>query len=406
MAVIWRAHDATLERLVAVKVLDLALSGDARMRDLVRREAWAAARLNHPDVASVHDFVVVGDHIGVLVMQLVEGEPLADLIALGPLPWRETVRIGLRIARVLALAHSRGVIHRDITPDNVVVEADRVTVLDFGIAARVGEPDEDSTGASFGTPAYVAPERLDGTPAQTATDVYALGVVLFEMMTGRVPFKVAGWDDVAADHGPVPTPRSPGAPRKLSSLVRSMLDRDPAERPTAAEVVVALETPLRSRALAAAGAGAAVVVAAMAMWWPASTPRQPQTQGPQVITVLPSESPTTGTPSATVTPGPIGTPGTQPASPTTVGPDRTGGPAPVPVSVDRTKQALLRMLDEAEADGSLRADVVLDFRQVIQNLRRPEEWANVKAKIAARQQEGALPPALAERMLSEVDAIG
>src|SRR5688572_26743395 len=231
MAVIWRAHDETLERLVAVKVLDLALSGDARMRDLVRREAWAAARLNHPDVASVHDFVVDGDHVGVLVMQLVEGEPLADLIALGPLPWRETVRIGLRIARVLALAHSRGVIHRDITPDNVVVEADRVTVLDFGIAARVGEPDEDSTGASFGTPAYVAPERLDGTPAQTATDVYALGVVLFEMMTGRVPFKVAGWDDVATDHGPVPTPRPPGAPRRLSILVRCMLDRDPAERP-------------------------------------------------------------------------------------------------------------------------------------------------------------------------------
>jgi len=394
MAVIWRAHDETLERLVAVKVLDLALSGDARMRDLVRREAWAAARLNHPDVASVHDFVVVGDHVGVLVMQLVEGEPLADLIARGPLPWRETVRIGLRIARVLALAHSRGVIHRDITPDNVVVEADRVTVLDFGIAARVGEPDDDSTGASFGTPAYVAPERLDGTPAQTATDVYALGVVLFEMMTGRVPFKVATWEDVAADHGPVPVPRSPGAPRRLSALVRSMLDREPGERPTAAEVVVALETPLRSRALAAAGAGAAVVVAAVLMWWPASTPPRPQTQGPQEILVVPSESPTAGSPSpspATV-PGPV--------------PDRTGGSVPVPVSVNQTKQSLMRMLDQAEADGSIRHDVALDLRQVIQNLRKPEEWENVKAKIAARQREGAMPATLANRMISEVDAIG
>lgn len=393
MAVIWRAHDETLERLVAVKVLDLALSGDARMRDLVRREAWAAARLNHPDVASVHDFVVVGDHVGVLVMQLVEGEPLADLIARGPLTWRETVRIGLRIARVLALAHSRGVIHRDITPDNVIVEGDRVTVLDFGIAARIGEPDEDSTGASFGTPAYVAPERLDGTPAQTATDVYALGVVLFEMMTGRVPFRVASWEEVAAEHGPVPLPRSPGAPRRLSTLVRCMLDSDPAERPTASEVVEALESPLRSRALAAAGAGAAVVVAAVAMWWPASSSPQPQTQGPQVITVVPSESPSAEQPPSSPVPIPV------------LIPERTGA-APVPVSVDRTKQALLQMLDQAEADGSVRPDVALDFRQVIHNLRKPAEWENVKAKIAAREKEGALNSALAGKMLAEVDAIG
>jgi serine/threonine-protein kinase len=130
MAVIWRAHDETLERLVAVKVLDLSLSGDARMRDLVRREAWAAARLNHPDVASVHDFVQVGD-FGVLVMQLVEGSPVADLIAAGPLPWQEALRIGMRVAQVLDHAHHRGVIHRDITPDNIVVHGDRVTVLDF-----------------------------------------------------------------------------------------------------------------------------------------------------------------------------------------------------------------------------------------------------------------------------------
>src|SRR5688500_18627737 len=88
MAVIWRAHDETLERLVAVKVLDLSLAGDVRMRELVRREAWAAARLNHPDVAGVHDFIQLGD-FGVLVMEVVEGTPVADLIAAGPMPWRE-----------------------------------------------------------------------------------------------------------------------------------------------------------------------------------------------------------------------------------------------------------------------------------------------------------------------------
>ncbi|HEX6683343.1 MAG TPA: protein kinase [Candidatus Limnocylindrales bacterium] len=389
MAVIWRAHDETLERLVAVKVLDLALSGDSRMRDLVRREAWAAARLNHPDVASVHDFVLVGDHIGVLVMQLVEGEPLADLIALGPLPWRETVRIGLRIAKVLALAHSRGVIHRDITPDNVIVEADRVTVLDFGIAARIGEPDEDSTGASFGTPAYVAPERLDGTPAHTATDVYALGVVLFEMMTGRVPFKVATWDQVAADHGPPPVPRQQGAPSRLSTLVVRMLAREATARPTAAEVVGALETPDRSRPLAAAAVGAAAVVAAAVIWWPEPPSRGPQTQGPPAVSVSPSAA-------ASQPPEVVSEP--TPAVTTT-------GPAPVRVSADQTKQALYNLLSQGQAEGSIRADAALDLRQVIQNLREPSEWEHVKAKISARQAEGAVSAAFADRLRSEVDAL-
>jgi len=405
MAVIWRAHDETLERLVAVKVLDLALSGDARMRDLVRREAWAAARLNHPDVASVHDFVVVGQDIGVLVMQLVEGEPLADLIARGPLPWRETVRIGLRIARVLALAHSRGVIHRDITPDNVIVGADRVIVLDFGIAARVGEPDEDNTGASFGTPAYVAPERLDGTPAQTATDVYALGVVFFEMMTGRVPFRVASWDEVASDHGPPPVPRSPGAPRRLSLLVTRMMARDAAARPTAAEVVAALEAPGRSRVLVAASAGAAAVLAAVAIWLPSSTtPREStqdrQTRAPQVIPASPSGWPPGSPSGSTSSTSPSKAP---PAMPKAV--PRTTGPAPVPVSVDQTKQAMLDLLAQGEVEGSIRPDAALDLRQVIQNLRYPSEWENVKAKISVREREGALTPALADRLHSEVDAL-
>ena len=278
MAVIWRAHDETLERLVAVKVLDLSLSGDARMRDLVRREAWAAARLNHPDVASVHDFVQVGD-FGVLVMQLVEGSPVADLIAAGPLPWQEALRIGMRVAQVLDHAHHRGVIHRDITPDNIVVHGDRVTVLDFGIAAKIGEPDDDSTGASFGTPAYVAPERLDGTPAQTGTDIYALGVVLFEMLTARIPFRVRGWDDVAADHGPVPLLRVSGLPPQVRSLVAQMLARDATARPRAEQVAEVLREALsarRSHVLVAAAVTVAMVGAALVIWWP-----RPQAQLPR-----------------------------------------------------------------------------------------------------------------------------
>jgi serine/threonine-protein kinase len=365
MAVIWRAHDETLERLVAVKVLHLELSGDSRMRELVRREAWAAARLNHPDVASVHDFVLVDGDLGILVMQLVEGEPLADLIARGPVPWRETVRIGLRVARVLELAHGRGVIHRDITPDNIIIDGDRVTVLDFGIAARIGEPDDDSTGASFGTPAYVAPERLDGTPAQTATDIYALGVVLYEMLTGRMPYKVSGWDDVATDHGPAPAPRVSKAPHSLTALVSRMLSRDPSRRPNAAEVVATLQAPSRVRPLGAALVTAlAGVVAALLLWSPwnsgTTTSPQPSVAEPKPSTVSPSSAPT---------------------------------PTPRQLDVEQARGILLALLSKGERDGNIRKDVAEDLRNVVAVSRTRQDWSNVSSKITARQREkGALTP--------------
>lgn len=393
MAVIWRAHDETLDRLVAVKVLDLAW---ASMRDLVRREAWAAARLSHPDVASVHDFVLVGE-TGVLVMQLVEGEPLADRIALGPLPWREAVRIGLRIARVLALAHSRGVIHRDITPDNVIVNGDHVTVLDFGIAATVGEPDEDSTGASFGTPAYVAPERLDGTPAQTATDVYALGVVLFEMLTGKVPFRVSGWDDVAADHGPPPVPRIAGAPGLLGPLVVRMLARDPAHRPPATDVVAALERTTRGlppkRPLAALVGASAVVAAVLAVWWPLRATNVSETEPPPPPAV-PSAAPSSRVP------------GVAPSTPASVpGPSSTAPSQTLSqtLSVSAARQTALAVLKEGEAAGKIRKDAAVDLRNVITNAATVSHVDSAKGKVADREREGTLDPALADRLRSALD---
>ncbi len=397
MAVIWRAQDETLDRLVAIKVLDLSLSGDERLRDLVRREAWAAARLNHPDVASVHDFVQAGG-FGVLVMQLVEGEPLADRIAMGAMPWREAVRIGLRVAQVLAHAHARGVIHRDITPDNIIIHGDRVTVLDFGIAARVGEPDEDSTGASFGTPAYVAPERLDGTPAQTATDIYALGVVLFEMLSMKVPFKVRDWDDVAAEHGPAPTLRVAGAPPGISRLVARMLDRDPAARPTAAGVVAALQHPARSRLVPAIAATVAFGLAAIVAWtwWPSSSPPVSQ----------PSAAPSSDPPSPTPALSPSSP--TRPASPSptptpTPSPSLTATP-PSPTPAD-PRQTFLALLDEGEANGSIRHDAALDLRQTFQNATTPAQLDGVVTKINDREREGSLNPALATRLRDQIAAM-
>lgn len=384
MAVIWRAHDETLERLVAVKVLDLTLSSDVRMRDLVRREAWAAARLNHPDVASVHDFVTVGE-FGVLVMQLVEGEPVADRIAAGPLPWREAVRVASRVAQVLDHAHHRGVIHRDITPDNIVVHADRVTVLDFGIAARIGEPDDDGTGASFGTPAYVAPERLDGTPAKTATDIYALGVVLFEMLTARVPFRVRGWDEVAADHGPIPQLRIGGLPVSVRELVTRMLARRPSQRPRAHEVTEVLAAALaplkRSKLLAAVGAGAVAASVAVVVWWPRSEP-------------LRSADPPMVTPLAT----PVVSPGVR-QSPS------AAATSPSPLSRDRALYAALSAISDGVAQGTIRPDAGLDLKQLLRDATDPAQLDHVRAKIITREREGALEPAAARSVLAKVDEL-
>lgn len=374
MAVIWRAHDETLDRLVAVKVLDLTLSGDARMRDLVRREAWAAARLNHPDVANVHDFVHLG-HFGMLVMQLVPGEPLADTIAAGPMPWGEALRIAQRVALVLDHAHHRGVVHRDITPDNIVVDGERVTVLDFGIAARIGEPDEDSSGSSFGTPAYVAPERLDGTPAQTATDVYALGVVLFEMLTGRVPFKVRRWDDLATDPGPMPSLHINGMPAAVNGLLRRMLVRDPAQRPRAGEVADALGKALRPKRSLAAPAlvtAAAAAVAAAFIWWPS----------PQSV---PSSVPS-------------------PAPSASVAPQSTPQPTPV-LTRDTALHALLAAINNGVASGQIRPDAGLDLKQLVQNASRLADLATVDEKITAREREGAITPGTARDLHMAVAAL-
>ncbi|GAA2401789.1 hypothetical protein Cme02nite_57990 [Catellatospora methionotrophica] len=426
MAVIWRARDETLDRLVALKVLDPRLSGDERLRELARREAWAVARLNHPDVAGVHDFVRTstpdGQEIAVIVLQLVAGEPLADRIALGALPWREAVRVGLRIAAVLEVAHRRGVVHRDITPDNVMVHGEQVTVLDFGIAARVGEPDDDSTGASFGTPAYVAPERLDGMPAEPATDVYALGVVLYEMLTGRPPFRVRGWDDVAADHGPVVPPDVPGLPRTVAAVVTSSLRREPATRPTAAEVARVLRAvPARSprRLLTAAGALAGVAVLGT-LAWSLSTRESPPGQG---AGTPPASTPGFGTQPGSATPsgaaptsaaaspsagGSRPTPGpSAPAGPST-------GPSPVPVlTVKQAQDAALRTVDDAARDGKVRVDVATDLRNTVNNLVRArptgaglaEQTQAVHLKIDQRVGEGTLAYEVGERLHDDVAAL-
>ncbi|MFC6014735.1 serine/threonine-protein kinase [Plantactinospora solaniradicis] len=251
MSVIWRARDEVLDRVVAVKVLAASLAADTKFREMVREEARAAAQLVHPHVTAVHDYgETVGPDGGItafVVMELLTGEELKAELTAGPLPWMTAVEICAQVSEALAAAHRLGIVHRDITPANIMMTATGAKVLDFGIATQVGAPDEDEDGETFGTPAYVAPERLDGLPAQPATDTYSLGVLLYETLTGRVPFPADTWEELtrAMEAGTEPTLTGvPDLPPVVADVCLRCLSREPAERPTAAQVGEALRGQL------------------------------------------------------------------------------------------------------------------------------------------------------------------
>ncbi|MFD2767281.1 serine/threonine-protein kinase [Micromonospora eburnea] len=251
MSVIWRARDEVLDRIVALKVLAPSLAADTRFRDMVREEARSAAQLVHPHVTAVHDYgETVAPDGGItpfVVMELLNGEELEQRLTAGPLPWREAVEIGAQVAEALAAAHRLGIVHRDVTPANVMMTQVGAKVLDFGIATRIGAPDEDEDGGTFGTPAYVAPERLDGAPAQPATDVYSLGVLLFEALTGQPPYPADTWEQVGtalAEAGPLSLDGVPGLPPAVADVCLRCLARDPRRRPTAHQLATVLRDQL------------------------------------------------------------------------------------------------------------------------------------------------------------------
>ncbi|WP_036372977.1 serine/threonine-protein kinase [Micromonospora sp. ATCC 39149] len=251
MSVIWRARDEVLDRTVALKVLAPSLAADARFRDMVREEARSAAQLVHPHMTSVHDYGETlapdGSITSFVVMELLNGEELEYRLTEGPLPWPEAVEIGAQVAEALAAAHRLGIVHRDITPANVMMTPVGAKVLDFGIATHIGAPDEDEDGGTFGTPAYVAPERLDGAPAQPATDIYSLGVLLYETLTGRVPYPADTWEQLGAalETGDPPPPlQVPGLPSEVVRICLRCLSREPQDRPTAHQVALVLHDQL------------------------------------------------------------------------------------------------------------------------------------------------------------------
>jgi eukaryotic-like serine/threonine-protein kinase len=244
MGEVWAARDLLLDRAVAVKVLGPAFAGDGRAAERLRREARAAGRLEHPNIARVLD---LGEDGGrpYLVMELLEGESLAERIGRGgPMAPAEAARVVAAVADALEAAHRAGVVHRDVKPGNVFLGVDgSVKVLDFGIATAAGET-ALTTGDLIGTAAYLAPERALGHRATPAADVYALGVVLYELLAGRRPFEAASDIELAMAHLHAhPTPlaqAAPGTPPFLVAAGEQAMSRDPSSRPGSAAALARL----------------------------------------------------------------------------------------------------------------------------------------------------------------------
>jgi eukaryotic-like serine/threonine-protein kinase len=235
MATVWVADDPVLSRRVAVKVLRADLAEDDATRTRFRNEAIAAAKLSHPNIVSTYD---TGDDDGVayIVMELVEGPTLRHLIdAQGGLPVLEVVRIGVQVADALDAAHRAGLVHRDVKPANVLVPpGGPVKVTDFGIAKAVGTDDLTRTGTVMGTARYLAPEQVNGRPTDPRTDVYALGLLLFEALCGHPPF--GGDTDIATamarltTAAPAVRAERPEVSVALDDVIHRCLARNPAAR--------------------------------------------------------------------------------------------------------------------------------------------------------------------------------
>ena len=255
MGVVYRARDTRLNRDVALKVLPPAAVADPKLRDRFDREARAVAALSHPNIVALHD---VGVHDGTpyAACELLDGSTLADRIAGTPLPLRTAIDFATQIGRGLAAAHERGIVHRDLKPANIFVRRDgQVKILDFGLATepiaaggasaatRAANTDR---GAILGTVGYMAPEQARGSVADARSDIFSLGCVLYEMITGRPPFRrdsaIETLHAILKDPAPDLTTSGRPFPAALDRLVIRCLEKDPAARfQTAGDLVFALE---------------------------------------------------------------------------------------------------------------------------------------------------------------------
>jgi eukaryotic-like serine/threonine-protein kinase len=245
MAQVWLGTDEVLRRAIALKILHQHLAADETFVTRFRHEAIAVAKLSHPSIVNVYD-TCSDDGVEAIVMELVRGQTLRQRLDQGPVdPW-VAANIAAQVAGALAVAHAAGLVHRDIKPANILLSQDgRVKVGDFGIAKAAESADLTQEGSFLGTAKYLAPEQIEAKPIDGRTDLYSLGVVLYEMLCGRVPFEAdtSSATALARLHNDPQRPRlvKAGVPRELEAITMRLLARDPAARyPTATDVRAAL----------------------------------------------------------------------------------------------------------------------------------------------------------------------
>jgi serine/threonine protein kinase len=235
VSVVYRAHDVTMGRDVAVKVLKAELAKDDAIRSRFVQQAQAAAQLSHPHIVEVFQ---VGEHAGrpYVVMEYLPEPDLKEIIVrYAPLPEDKVAQMGIDCCRALEYAHRRGIVHRDVKPQNILFGANgEAKLADFGIAASVGQPTLSDRGTVLGTAAYMSPEQIQGLPATTQSDLYSLGCVLYEAVTGRPPFQARTHEEVMRlhlqDRPPPLRSLNPAVSPSFEFIVNKAMAKDPTRR--------------------------------------------------------------------------------------------------------------------------------------------------------------------------------
>jgi serine/threonine-protein kinase len=240
MGVVWRGHDRTTEAVYAIKVLQPEYAHDPAAVGRFVRERTALVAFRHPNVVTVHDMIVEGDQLA-LVMDLIPGGDVDGRRKArgGLLAAAEAASLAAQMADGLAAAHAAGIVHRDVKPANALLDGDRVLLADFGIALLAGHPRVTTEGHVLGTAAYLAPEVISGQQPGPACDVYALGVTVYELLAGQPPF-TGNTAAILQSHMTAAPPRGPGIPDRLWEIIGACLAKDPAARPSAAQAAAAL----------------------------------------------------------------------------------------------------------------------------------------------------------------------